>query len=324
MALSAQSAAHSGWQLPPALAPAPIHPCVFTPSLANSNPSSLSTDVDTARPPLCSDASSASSQPNPPLFVTEEVQRLPDPFTSAFIHRICCVLVVLVETLPDDGVASQALVLQRIIETIRVDGYRSCYYFKDRSLDELRTILQNDEEFSNAIRVFFGNNYLEFGKMILLVLRHLCRRPPSDRSRKVQFVDDDDMLEDPASNSATSSPRVYPPFVLDDVSESPDPFDAGTMIHLTVLAYQQARDLGVEPDGDVRVAQLLFDLLHQLGLIPSPSYSGVNATVLSDCVRRDTAFSEALRGLLGPDVPPIQFVERLFPILRYMWYSLLN
>ncbi|EJD35833.1 hypothetical protein AURDEDRAFT_175108 [Auricularia subglabra TFB-10046 SS5] len=242
-------------------------------------------------------------------------------------------VVVLSRKLPDDGLDSQAWALQLIIECIRVDGYKSCYYFKGRSLDELRAILQHDEAFSNGIRVFFGNNFAEFGQMIMLVLRHVCRRPPSDRSRKVQFaqgpqfIDADDMLEDAASDSAScsaSSPRVYPPFVLDHASQLPDPFNAGSMIHLSVLAYKHAKDLGVEADGDVRVAQLLFDLQQQLGLVTSPSPSGLDAATLHDCVQRDRAFSESLRGLLGPAVPPSRFAVCLFPIIRYMWFSLLN
>ncbi|EJD41079.1 hypothetical protein AURDEDRAFT_115615, partial [Auricularia subglabra TFB-10046 SS5] len=329
MALSAQSVAHSSWQLPPALAPPPVS----TISLPHSNesPSSESTDVDATRSPLCNDASSASSEPYPPLFVAAELQCLSDPLPMSFAIQLAPQVVVLARKLPDDGLDSQARVLQLIIECIRVDGYKSCYYFKGRSLDELRATLLHDEAFSNAIRVLFGNNFAEFGQMIMLVLRHVCRRPPSDRSRKVQFaqepqfVDADDMLEDAVSDSAScsaSSPRVYPPFVLDDASQLPDPYNAGSMIHLTALAYKHAKDLGVEADGDVRVAQLLFDLQQQLGLVTSPAPSGLDAATLRDCVQRDRAFSESLRGLLGPAVPPSRFVVCLFPIIRYMWFSL--
>ncbi|EJD35839.1 hypothetical protein AURDEDRAFT_175114 [Auricularia subglabra TFB-10046 SS5] len=317
-----------------------------TPDIGCSTPASLSNGVAAAvrpSPEYSSSTQGASCNETedpdtfnarcPPPFDAQELQCLPDPLPTLFVSQLCAQLAALVRDLPDDGVDSQALVLQRIIETIRVDGYRSCHYFKDKSPDELHAILQHDEAFSNAIRVLFGKNFFKFAQFVILILRHVCRRPPSNRSRKVQFaqepqvIDANDMLEDAAPESASasaSSSRVYPPFVLDDAAQLPNPFDIVIMTKLTVLTYQRARKLGAEVDDDVRIAQFLFDLLQEEGLVTSPSVSGVDAAILRDCVRRDTGFSESLRGLLGPDIKAFHFTKRLFLIIRYMWYSLLN
>ncbi|EJD35806.1 hypothetical protein AURDEDRAFT_175082 [Auricularia subglabra TFB-10046 SS5] len=167
-----QSVAPNSWQLPPALAPAPIHSYVST-SLPRSNesPSSESTDVRTVHPPLCNDAN-ASNGPNPPPFVLAELKDRSDPLGSTFMYQLCVQVASMLRTLPNDGLDAQTQVVQRIIEYIRAHGAKSSCYFNDKSVEDLRTILQRDEAFSEAVRTVFGDNLLAAGQSILFIARH--------------------------------------------------------------------------------------------------------------------------------------------------------
>ncbi|EJD35827.1 hypothetical protein AURDEDRAFT_175101 [Auricularia subglabra TFB-10046 SS5] len=238
----------------------------------------------------------------------------------------------MLRTLPDDGLDSQAQVLQCIIESIRADGAKSSYYFSDKSVEELRKILQCDEAFAAAMRTVFEHDFVAAAKSMLLIIRHVCRRPRSNRLHKrVQFaeetslVDAGDAPENLGSGSASTCPdnsrRVFPPFVLADLRYLPNPFAGSVMTHLTLLAHQHVQKFEGEPDCEVRLAQFLLDSMHKLGLVPAPSVPGINEATLRDCVQRDAAFSESLRALHTDTI--YTFVDRFFPIVRYIRFTLL-
>ncbi|EJD41050.1 hypothetical protein AURDEDRAFT_186716 [Auricularia subglabra TFB-10046 SS5] len=331
MALSAQSVAHSSWQLPPALAPPPTRSIVSTLPRSNESPSSASTDSRTVHPPLSNDGT-ASNTPEPPPFVLAELNCHPNPLSSQLTCQLCAQVAAMVRTLPDDGLDSQTQVLHCIIESIRADGAKSSYYFNDKSVEELRTILRRDDAFSAAMRTVFGRDFVAAAHSMLLIIRHVCRRPRSNQLRKrVQFaeetppIDADNAPEDLDSGSAScpdNSRRVFPPFVHADLRCLPNPFAGSVMTHLTLLAHQHVQKFEGEPDCEVRLAQFLLDSMHKLGLVPTPSVPGIDESTLRDCVQRDAAFSESLRALHTETI--YTFVDRFFPIVRYIWYSLLH
>lgn len=238
-------------------------------------------------------------------------------------------MVTFVGALPDDGLDAQARVLQFIVDSVRTNGFTSSYYFGGKSLDELRAILQRDRALSDAVRSLYGPDFAEAGISLMLIIRHVCRRPPSNASRKgVQFseetelIEADDALDSQSASRSASSLPAFARFVVDDLRRLPNPFEPDVMSQLVLFAYQRARELSGGPDDDVRLAQFIVESLHCLGLLPTPAVSSIGEGTLYACVRQDAAFSESLRALLRDAIPA--FVERLFLIIRYVWYSLLH
>lgn len=235
-------------------------------------------------------------------------------------------MVLLIPTLPRDGPDdARARVLQFIVESVRVDGFRTSFFFQDKSLEDLRAILQRDDALSDTIGNLFGDDYFAYGQALVLILRHVCRRPPSRRQRhSVQFAQETQTIEaDDApgefdSDSAgcpTGSPHAFPPFVVEDMLEILNPFDPGPMAQLTVLTMQYAKELAGDPDDDVRIAQFLLDTMHRLGLVSSDSALNDSETLLN-CVRQDALLSDSLYALLSDTT--VIAVQRLFPIIRYV------
>ncbi|EJD35807.1 hypothetical protein AURDEDRAFT_175083 [Auricularia subglabra TFB-10046 SS5] len=122
---------------------------------------------------FCDDLPAAPTDGCLPPFPNDELisllNSLRPGFTTGLIVRIQRMLL---PTLPDDGLDSQAQLLHFIIEAIRKRGFKSTYWFKGKSLDQLRAALYVDPSFSTAVRNLMSTDGEEFCNIYFHILRY--------------------------------------------------------------------------------------------------------------------------------------------------------
>ncbi|EJD35825.1 hypothetical protein AURDEDRAFT_188590 [Auricularia subglabra TFB-10046 SS5] len=285
------------------------------------------TDIS-VRPPS---SPSISPKPHPPPFVVAELQRCSNPLPPSLIFSICANAIFTAQKLPDDGLDNQAYILQLIVRLIRTEGFVPSVCLGDASLEDLRAVLQHDATFSNAVQLLFGENTLESSESFFLILRYLCRRPTSHKPRgSVRFApepqiwvvedDDDDTDGEP---SVAGPPQVFPPFVVSDLLQLPNPWDSNAVAFLAVKISAWADEHFQDPDGEVQLVQFLSDVLLELDLVPFHLLSGVGVAGLRDCLHRDAALSESQR-IVSRGGHTVEFVDRFFLVIRYIVFQLLR
>ncbi|EJD35826.1 hypothetical protein AURDEDRAFT_147341 [Auricularia subglabra TFB-10046 SS5] len=230
---------------------------------------------------------------------------------------------LLAQSLPNDGLENQAQVLQLIVRSTCTKGYMPSVKFKDASREELRTILQHDAAFSNAMRRFFEEEMDECYDSILLILRYLCHhRSPRKTGANVHFAPEPQIYRFESESDGFDGndeplrpPQYFPAFVVSELLKLPNPWEGNTVLGLLWKTQQWAGGLGQEAD-EVQLVQFLSDLLVEMDLVPFHLLAGVGVAGFRDCLCREAALAETLHTVLHSKDDG-EFIDGFCLVIRY-------
>lgn len=230
-------------------------------------------------------------------------------------------------TLPDNSLDSQAQLLRYIVQFIRTRGLRCTYWFKDKTLDEMRAALNHDPSFSAAVRICADKAYTtQYAESLFQIIRYVCRRPPTYRSCKsVRFAESVQTIE-PQYAEPCPDPNETPalaPFIADDLMRLHDPFYPDNITHIMLETAFCIKSMADDPDTEVHVVRRIFDILLEKKLVSPNFVTALDTAGLRAILQNDPALWETLRSLrelLHRDTS--SFYDNFSLIIRYLGRSM--